>query len=56
MQNPTPSSGRKPNSQPPIKVVSLKELMGSARELLLYHAGATYRLRLTKSNKLILTK
>lgn len=50
------SSGSKPSSQPPIKVIDLKELMGSLREVQLYHAGELYRLRLTKANKLILTK
>lgn len=56
MQTPSLPSGRKPQRQPPTKVIDLKELMGSARELQLYHAGQLYRLRLTKANKLILTK
>jgi hemin uptake protein HemP len=31
-------------------------LLGAARELLIEHAGCTYRLRVTQANKLILTK
>jgi hemin uptake protein HemP len=56
MTEPKPSSVGKPLSQPPIKVIDLKELMGSAREVQLYHQGSVYLLRLTKANKLILTK
>lgn len=32
------------------------ELFGSAREVLIEHAGEEYRLRLTRQGKLILTK
>jgi hemin uptake protein HemP len=31
-------------------------LFGKAREILIEHGGALYRLRVTSSNKLILTK
>ncbi|MBI1208918.1 MAG: hemin uptake protein HemP [Azospirillum sp.] len=31
-------------------------LMGGSRELLIRHAGQEYRLRVTRANKLILTK
>jgi hemin uptake protein HemP len=31
-------------------------LFGKAREILIEHAGSLYRLRVTSSNKLILTK
>lgn len=33
-----------------------KELFGSAREIVIEHAGDEYRLRLTRQGKLILTK
>jgi hemin uptake protein HemP len=56
MSAPVPPSGSKPPRQPPTKVIDLKELMGSAKEIHLYHAGELYRLRLTKANKLLLTK
>jgi hemin uptake protein HemP len=32
------------------------QLFGSTREILIEHGGAYYRLRITQSNKLILTK
>jgi hemin uptake protein HemP len=33
-----------------------EELFGKEREIMIQHAGSYYRLRLTHSNKLILTK
>lgn len=33
-----------------------EELFGKQREIMIQHAGSFYRLRLTQSNKLILTK
>lgn len=36
--------------------VTSRELMRGAQELLILHAGQTYRLRLTRQNKLLLTK
>jgi hemin uptake protein HemP len=33
-----------------------EELFGKQREIMIQHAGSLYRLRLTHSNKLILTK
>jgi hemin uptake protein HemP len=33
-----------------------EELFGQQREIMIQHAGSLYRLRLTHSNKLILTK
>ena len=33
-----------------------EELFGQQREIMIQHAGSFYRLRLTHSNKLILTK
>jgi hemin uptake protein HemP len=41
---------------PSTKVIALKDLMGSAKEVQLLHNDQVYRLRLTKANKLILTK
>lgn len=43
-------------SSPTIKVIDLKELLKDAKEIHLIHGDAVYRLRLTKANKLILTK
>jgi hemin uptake protein HemP len=33
-----------------------QQLFGGAREIVIEHSGAFYRLRITHSNKLILTK
>jgi hemin uptake protein HemP len=38
------------------KTMTTQELMGSARELIILHAGDQYRLRITSNGKLILTK
>lgn len=40
----------------PPRVIDSIALMDGQRELLIRHGGGTYRLRLTASNKLILTK
>lgn len=42
--------------RPSVPCVKSQELFGRTREILIEHAGAYYRLRLTHSNKLILTK
>lgn len=39
-----------------IDVTRSSELFGNRRELIIEHAGFLYRLRITQSNKLILTK
>jgi hemin uptake protein HemP len=39
-----------------LKRLSSEELIGSAREVLIRHAGFDYRLRITRQGKLILTK
>jgi hemin uptake protein HemP len=39
-----------------IPLVRSEELFGKTREILIAHGGAYYRLRVTHSNKLILTK
>jgi len=56
MKAPSDPSGSQPKRPLPIKVIDLKELIGSAKEIHLYHAGELYRLRVTKLNKLLLTK
>ena len=40
----------------PVLIVDSAELMGGRRELIIRHGAGTYRLRITASNKLILTK
>lgn len=40
----------------PVRRIDSQELMGSAREIEIGHAGQLYRLRLTSLGKLILTK
>lgn len=44
------------NSDPAVLVVDSTTLMSGKRELLIRHGVDTYRLRVTASNKLILTK
>ena len=41
---------------PKHKTVTVRELMGSARELIILHSEDQYRLRITSNGKLILTK
>lgn len=41
---------------PAIPCLKSEALFGKAREILIQHAGGFYRLRVTHSNKLILTK
>jgi len=38
------------------RTITSLELMGSGNELIIEHAGEEYRLRITKQEKLILTK
>lgn len=38
------------------KIISTRELMGDAREVIIEHGGEHYRLRITSNQKLILTK
>jgi hemin uptake protein HemP len=40
----------------PAPAVSSRELLGESRELVIVHGSERYRLLVTKSNKLILTK
>lgn len=48
--------GREPGTPPDPPGIASAELLRGQRELLIHHAGQTYRLRLTASNKLILVK
>lgn len=41
---------------PAIPLLRSEDLFANTREILIEHGGAYYRLRLTHSNKLILTK
>lgn len=49
------ASPRSPAPAPPGRVDS-RRLFARAREIVIRHAGADYRLRITSQNKLILTK
>ena len=59
MQHETPPSGAAgsaaPAAQTPRQLDS-RSLLGAARELRIRHNGAVYTLRLTRQDKLILTK
>lgn len=52
----------RPPEQPPphppaeTRAVTSLELLDGARELVILHAGETYRLRITSKDRLILTK
>jgi hemin uptake protein HemP len=41
---------------PGVREVDVQSLLGAAREVVLAHRGARYRLRITAAGKLILTK
>jgi hemin uptake protein HemP len=53
-QNQTAPAVRPKEAAP--RRVSSEQLLGAAHELIIVHAGCEYRLRLTRANKLILTK
>lgn len=44
------------NAGVPTPTVSTLDLLGSRRELFIDHRGEVYRLRITRNDKLILTK
>jgi len=50
-----PCTNMSTTSVPRLRLHS-KELLGSAHEIVIEHAGDEYRLRLTRQGKLILTK
>ncbi|WP_074671303.1 MULTISPECIES: hemin uptake protein HemP [Nitrosomonas] len=45
-----------PFAQFPIKLISSENLFGTGKEVLIQHRGEQYHLRLTRNDKLILTK
>jgi len=51
-----PAAAKEKSADRRPSVVDSLELLAGRRELLITHGAATYRLRLTASNKLILTK
>ncbi|MBM1170514.1 hemin uptake protein HemP [Microvirga arabica] len=56
VHNPPSSSAIKPDRTPPAKEIDVASLIGASREVVLLHRGERYRLRVTASGKLILTK
>jgi len=59
VHNPTASSREQDDAisrQPADESVESWALFGTARQLLIRHDNETYRLQITRSNKLILTK
>lgn len=56
MQNPPPPSDSKGDRSASTKEVDVASLIGTGREVVLVHRGERYRLRVTASGKLILTK
>jgi hemin uptake protein HemP len=51
-----PQSGASPTQANMQPVLSSQQLFNLTNEVLIEHAGFTYRLRITQANKLILTK
>jgi len=45
-----------PDSPPIVPLYESQALLGSGREIVIRHGGECYRLRVTRQNKLILTK
>lgn len=54
-QHSSNDSRRSSMAKAPVPRISSSDLLGSIREIEIEHAGRVYRLRLTHSNKLILT-
>ena len=50
------SDQRSDSAQPGVAILTTEELFGGKDEIILLHNGAPYRLRITRQNKLILTK
>jgi len=51
-----PRSGREPTGRADIPRIHARDLFGAGPELLIEHADCIYRLRITRNNRLILTK
>lgn len=56
MQNLQPPSDASAPRAAAVKEIDVMTLIGNAREVVLLHRGERYRLRVTASGKLILTK
>lgn len=56
MEMPVPVSRPLPSPPAATPTVDSRRLLGGAREILIRHGEGHYRLRLTRSDKLILTK
>ena len=56
MQNLPPPSDPAASRATVVKEIDVMTLIGNAREVVLLHRGERYRLRVTASGKLILTK
>lgn len=54
IQPPTPPAGNQPAEA--ATMLTSEQLLAGQREVLIRHAGEVYRLRLTRSGKLILQK
>ena len=54
--SPIPEPHDKDDARAAARVVSSRDLLGETRELIIIHGPERYRLLLTRSNKLILTK
>ncbi len=53
----TPDAEAQPTRAPTVPApIDTRDLFGEARELMINHDGALYRLRITRNHKLILTK
>lgn len=55
MSNP-PRSPETAASSSALRRIELKDILGSAREVIICHGSEEYRLRLTSNEKLLLTK
>ncbi len=53
--NTTPPTGSQPNNDPVVRLES-REILKGANTVEIEHAGQRYLLRVTRENKLILTK
>lgn len=51
-----PSASPGPVARAPLRRLKVSELLAGEREAILEHSGQDYRLRITASGKLILTK
>ena len=55
-KSPAPETPKQHDEADPAPAVSSRDLLGDGRELVIVHGRERYRLLLTRSNKLILTK